>query len=166
MSTFSASTSELKALIEQEVRQQLKLASGQLDQTIREKEKAFQQNGTLNSSQPNLKAKKEKDGKKMNWDGWNICFIVNKSSLCTYSTMVICICTLDIHFWSRHFKWKNASYQTEKLNEWGMVISQSVRGFPLDECLHARRDYAHKHSTYDKCFAQVLQYRCVILEYL
>ncbi|XP_072229218.1 cilia- and flagella-associated protein 119 [Leuresthes tenuis] len=61
----TASTSELKALIEQEVRQQLKLASGQLDQTIREKEKAFQLNGALNSSQPNLQAKKEKDGKKM-----------------------------------------------------------------------------------------------------
>ncbi|KAM9715958.1 cilia- and flagella-associated protein 119 isoform 1-T1 [Menidia menidia] len=54
----TASTADLKALVEQEVRKQMKLVSGQLDQTIREKEKALQLNGALNSSQPSLKAKK------------------------------------------------------------------------------------------------------------
>ncbi|XP_044194516.1 coiled-coil domain-containing protein 189 [Thunnus albacares] len=50
------SKSELKALIEQEVREQMTLVSGQLDQRV--KEIADQHNCVLDSLQPNHKAKK------------------------------------------------------------------------------------------------------------
>uniref|UniRef100_A0A672GZH0 Si:ch73-81k8.2 n=1 Tax=Salarias fasciatus TaxID=181472 RepID=A0A672GZH0_SALFA len=56
MFSISGSPSELKALIEQEVRQQMALVSGQLDQRM--KEMAFQHNNTSDSSQSNHKTKK------------------------------------------------------------------------------------------------------------
>lgn len=52
----AGATSELKALIEQQVREQMMLVSGQLDQQI--KEKASQQNSALDYSQNSHKAKK------------------------------------------------------------------------------------------------------------
>ncbi|XP_029954212.1 cilia- and flagella-associated protein 119 [Salarias fasciatus] len=54
--SVTGSPSELKALIEQEVRQQMALVSGQLDQRM--KEMAFQHNNTSDSSQSNHKTKK------------------------------------------------------------------------------------------------------------
>lgn len=56
ISSLSGATSELKALIEQQVREQMMLVSGQLDQRI--KEKASQQNSALDYSQNSHKAKK------------------------------------------------------------------------------------------------------------
>lgn len=56
ISSLSGATSELKALIEQQVREQMMLVSGQLDQRI--KEKASQQNSALDYSQNSHKVKK------------------------------------------------------------------------------------------------------------
>eukprot|EP00064_Thunnus_orientalis_P001341 superscaffoldBa00000091_g1344 len=56
MKSDPGSKSELKALIEQEVREQMTLVSGQLDQRV--KEIADQHNCVLDSLQPNHKAKK------------------------------------------------------------------------------------------------------------
>ncbi|XP_062299182.1 coiled-coil domain-containing protein 189 [Scomber scombrus] len=55
-SSAPGSKYELKALIEQEVREQMMLVSGQLDQRV--KEIADQHNSALHSVQPNHKAKK------------------------------------------------------------------------------------------------------------
>lgn len=56
ISSLSGSKPELKALIEKEVREQMMLVSGQLDQRMREI--AGQHNSVLDTPQPNHKAKK------------------------------------------------------------------------------------------------------------